>query len=128
LPVAALSFLRRVRQADGVGVVERQARLPVPPRPYHRCGTRSGPPRNARVREDRILPHLPALHQLLSGPAGATRRRRTRRGTDARHQASPEDVIQYLGENQITLTYGQATGTLHTGTARTIQTITLEAS
>jgi hypothetical protein len=37
-------------------------------------------------------------------------------------------VIQYLRENQITLTYDPATGTLHTGTGRTIQTITLEAS
>ena len=29
-----------------------------------------GRPKNAYVREDRILPHLPALHLLLTGPAG----------------------------------------------------------
>jgi hypothetical protein len=93
-------------------------------RPAYRCrhghttaaAPDPGRPRNARVREDRILPHLPALHLLLSGPAGATRRRRTRHGSDTRHQASPEDVIQYLRENQITRTYDPA------------QTITLEAS
>jgi site-specific DNA recombinase len=36
--------------------------------------------KNAYIREDRILPHLPALHQLLTEPAGGQRRRRTRRG------------------------------------------------
>jgi site-specific DNA recombinase len=54
-----------------------------------------GRPRNAFIREDRILPHLPALNLILAGPDGSEnqRRRRTRRGADARHQASPEDVI-----------------------------------
>jgi hypothetical protein len=28
--------MRRLRQADGISVVQRQARLPVPPRPHHR--------------------------------------------------------------------------------------------
>jgi hypothetical protein len=37
-------------------------------------------------------------------------------------------VILYLRERQVTLTYDPVTGTLHTGTARTVQTITLEAS
>jgi hypothetical protein len=88
-----------------------------------------GRPKNAFVREDRILPRLPALHMLLSGASAAEgRRRRTRRGTDVRHQASPGDVTMYMRENQITLTYDPATGTLHTGTAGAVQTITLEAS
>jgi site-specific DNA recombinase len=44
-----------------------------------------GRPKNAYIREDRILPHLPALHLLLTGTEPAPgRRRRTRRGADAR--------------------------------------------
>jgi hypothetical protein len=86
-------------------------------------------PKNAYVREDRILPHLPALHILLSGgPPAEGRRRRTRRGADARHQASPEDAIRYLREQQVTLTYDPATRTLHTGTAEAATTVTLKAS
>ena len=60
-------------------------------------------------------------------PAGGTRRRRTRRGTDVRYQAA-EDVIGYLREQQITLTYDPAAGTLHAGTGEAAQTITLKAS
>ena len=57
-------------------------------RPAYRCrhghttaaAPDPGRPKNAWVREDRILPHLPALHILLSGtPAAEARRRRTRR-------------------------------------------------
>ena len=33
-------------------------------------------PKNAYVREDRILPHMPALHLLLTEAAGGRRRRR----------------------------------------------------
>ena len=62
-------------------------------------------PKNAYVREDRILPHLPALHLLLTGASRrSARRRRTRRGADVRPPASPEDVIGYLREHEITLT------------------------
>jgi site-specific DNA recombinase len=84
-------------------------------------------PRNAYVREDRIVPHLPALHLLLTEPAGGPRRRRTRRGTDVRRQAA-EDVIGYLREQQMTLTYDPATGALRAGTGETAQTVTLKAS
>jgi DNA invertase Pin-like site-specific DNA recombinase len=89
-----------------------------------------GRPKNAHVREDRILPHLPALHMLLNQepPAGEQRRRRTRRGIDVQHQVTPEDAIGYLRENQITLTYDPAAGTLHAGTGTAAQTITLKAS
>jgi hypothetical protein len=50
-----------------------------------------GSARNAYVREDRILPRLPALHLDLAGaePAEARRRRRTRGGIDVRPPASP---------------------------------------
>ena len=51
--------------------------------------------KNTYIREDRILPNLPALHLQLSKPGGGPWRRRTRRGVDVRHQADPEDVIGY---------------------------------
>ena len=61
-------------------------------KPAYRCRhghtTASAPspqrPKNAYVREDLIVPYLPALHVLLAGPAGGQRRRRTRRGIDVR--------------------------------------------
>jgi site-specific DNA recombinase len=83
--------------------------------------------KNVYVREDRIVPHLPALHLLLTEPAGGQRRRRTRRGTHVRYQAA-EDVICHLREQEITLAYDPATGTLHAGTGENSQTITLQAS
>jgi site-specific DNA recombinase len=88
-----------------------------------------GRPKNAYVREERILPRLPALHLLLTGtdPAGG-RRRRTRRGVDVRRQCSAEDVIAFLREREITLTYDPAAGTLRAGTASTAQIVTMEAS
>jgi site-specific DNA recombinase len=86
-------------------------------------------PKNAYIREDKILPHLPALHVLLTGTSPAAgRRRRTRRGADARQQASLEDVTGYLREQQITLTYDPAAGTLRARTSEAAQTITLKAS
>jgi site-specific DNA recombinase len=104
--------------------------------PAYRCrhgrttASRRGPgqPGNAYIREDRILPHLPALHLALTQPAAGQRRRRTRRGLDARYQASPEDVIGYLRERRITLTYDPAASTLDAGTGETAQTITLTAN
>jgi len=85
-------------------------------------------PRNTHVREDRILPHLPALHLQLTEPATPQRRRRTRRGLDTRHQVGAEDVISYLRERRITLTYAPASGALSAGTAGAAQAITLTGS
>jgi Recombinase zinc beta ribbon domain len=65
-------------------------------------------PKNAYVREDRILAHLPALHLLLTGTEPARRRRRTRRGADTRPQAGADDVIGYMRDRGITLTYDPA--------------------
>ena len=103
-------------------------------RPAYRCrhGHSSasapdpGQPRNAFIREDRVLPHLPALHLLLTGADGSDgqRRRRTRRGADARHHASPEDVIARLRDNQVTLTFDAAAGTLHAEGAAAIHIVT----
>jgi hypothetical protein len=63
------------------------------------------------------VPHLPALHLLLTEPAGGPRRRRTRRGTDVWRQAA-EDVIGYLREQQMTLTYDPAAGSCEQEPAR----------
>jgi site-specific DNA recombinase len=75
-------------------------------RPANRCrhghtsATRPGParPKNLYIREDRILPHLVAVYNLLVGaePAAGRRRRRTRRGTDVSPPVSEADVISYL--------------------------------
>jgi site-specific DNA recombinase len=106
-------------------------------RPAYRCrhghttaaAPDPGRPKNARVREDRILPHLPALCILLNGaPAAEGRRRRTRRGAGVRLQASPDDVIAYLRERQITLACDPAEATLRADTGDAAQTITLKAS
>jgi hypothetical protein len=77
----------------------------------HTTATAPGPgrPPNAYVRQDHILARLPGLHLLLTGGQPA-RRRRTRRGTAARPAASPQDVIVYLREHGITLTYDPAAG------------------
>ncbi|MGH3204035.1 MAG: recombinase family protein [Streptosporangiaceae bacterium] len=85
-------------------------------------------PKKAHVREALIIPHLPALLHLLLTGAEAGRRRRTRRGIDVRSQATAKDIISYLREQQVTLTYDPATGILHTGTAETATTVTLKAS
>jgi hypothetical protein len=107
-------------------------------KPAYRCRhghtTASKPdparPKNAYVREDRIMPHLPAVHLLLtrSERGGERRRRRTHGGADVRPQASPEDVIGYLREHRISLTYDPAAATLLAGTAGAAQAITLKAS
>ena len=68
-------------------------------------------PKNTYVREDKLLPYLPALHLLLTTPATRVRRR-TRAGADVRPAMSPGEVIGYLRENEITLTWGPAAAAL----------------
>jgi site-specific DNA recombinase len=105
-------------------------------KPAYRCRhghTSASPPdpgraRNAYAREDRLLPRLPALHLLLTGAEPAAgRRRRTRRGIDARPAVSAEDVIGFLRERGIALTWDQFSRTLQAGT-EAAQTITGKAS
>ena len=96
-------------------------------RPAYRCRhghTTAAPPdpdrpKNAYVREDRILPQLPALHLLLTGAdPGTRRRRRTRRGMDTLLAAGGGgDVIGYLHEHGILLTYDPAAETLQADTS-----------
>jgi hypothetical protein len=106
-------------------------------KPAYRCrhgrtkalGPDPGRPRNAYVREDRVLPHLPALRLLLNGTEPpAARRRRTRRGAEVRPAASPEEAIGYLREREIVLAYHQAGGTVKAGTSGAAQTIIMKAS
>ena len=97
----------------------------------HTSATTPGPGRvrNAYVREDRILGHLPALLLLLTGtePA-ARRRRRTRRGTDTVPAVTAEDVIGYLRGHRITLTWDPAAEALQAGTREATKTIIGKAS
>jgi len=94
-------------------------------RPAYRCphghSSASTPdlarPKNLYIREDRILPHLPALYLLVSaaGPDSRRRsRRRTRWGIDVPRPVSDEVVIGYLRAREITLTYDPRAGTLPT--------------
>jgi len=93
----------------------------------HTTATAPGPGRaNAYLREDRILAQLPALHLLLTRGQPA-RRRRTRHGTDARPAASTQDVLGYLREQDITLTWDQAAGVLRAEAAEVTTSITLKA-
>jgi hypothetical protein len=84
-------------------------------------------PKNTYVREDKLLPHLPALHLLLTTPAVRTRRR-TRAGTDTTGSASPDEVIAYLREQEITITWNPATAALQARATRTAKTVTIKAS
>jgi hypothetical protein len=84
----------------------------------HTTASKPGPdrPRNAYIREDRVLKHLTALHLLLTAGQPPARRRRTRRGIDARSQVSQEDALGYLRRQRMTLIWDQASGTLSAGT------------
>ena len=83
-------------------------------------------PKNTYVREDKLLPHLPALHLLLTSPA-LRARRRTRAGADVRAGVSPGEVIGYLREHEITLTWDPATAALKARTKQTAKTVTVTA-
>jgi site-specific DNA recombinase len=88
-----------------------------------------GRPKNAYLREDQVLEHLPALHLLLAqAEPSPLRRRRTRRGVDVRSALNPQDTIQFFRETQITLVYDQVTGTLQAEKSETAKTIIRKAS
>jgi site-specific DNA recombinase len=82
---------------------------------------------NAYIREDKLLPHLPALHLLLTTPA-VRARRRTRAGADVTTALSPAEVIGYLREQEITLTWNPGTAALQARGTETAKTITVKAS
>ena len=85
----------------------------------------SARPKNLYIREDRILPHLPALFVLLAGTetAAGRRRRRTRRGTDVPTPVSNAKAIRYLRSRKITLTYDPQSETLQADTAEAVTAI-----
>jgi site-specific DNA recombinase len=83
-------------------------------------------PKNTYVREDKLLPHLPALHQLLTSPV-VRARRRTRAGTDVRDTASPGEVIAYLRAQEITITWNPAAAALQARATDAAKTVTVKA-
>jgi hypothetical protein len=84
-------------------------------------------PKNTYVREDKLLPHLPALHLLLT--SSATRaRRRTRGGSDVRAAVNPGEVIGYLREHEITLTWNPAAATVQAPATQTGKTVTVKTN
>ena len=84
-------------------------------------------PKNAYVREDKLLPRLPALHLLLTSPATRARRR-TRAGADVRSTVSPGEVVGYLREHEITLTWNPGVAALQARATGTAKTVTVKAS
>lgn len=88
-----------------------------------------GRPKNAYLRKDRVLEHLPALHLLLTqaGPP-RVRRRRTRGGIDVRSALSPQDAARFLRENRIAIVYHQATRTLQAAQSEAAKIIIRKAS
>jgi len=82
-------------------------------------------PKNTYIREDKLLPHLPALH--LTTPAMRARRR-TRAGADVTGAAGPSEVIGYLREHEITLTWNPAAATLQAPATQTAKTVTVKTS
>ena len=87
-------------------------------------------PKNLYVREDRILPHLPAVHDLLTSenPPEGRRRRRTRRGVVLPRPIAGEDVISHLRAREITLTYDPRTKTLQADEPEAVTTAIGRAS
>jgi hypothetical protein len=83
-----------------------------------------GRAKNTYIREDKLLPHLPALHRLLTSPA-VRARRRTRAGADVRGTVSPGEVIGYLREHEIALTWDPAAAALHARATQTAKTVTV---
>jgi hypothetical protein len=64
---------------------------------------------------------------LLTQPPSAERRRkRTRGGVDTHCQATADDVIRYLREQQVTLTYDPAAPALHAENGRAATTMSLK--
>jgi len=84
-------------------------------------------PTNAYIREDKLLPHLPALHLLLTSP-NVRARRRTRAGADTRStcRLSAGEVIGYLREHEITLTWDPAAAALQARATETAKTVTIK--
>jgi site-specific DNA recombinase len=98
----------------------------------HTSASRPDParPKNAYVREGIVLAQLPALHSQLTRaqPASAGRgtrsRRRTRHGIDVNARPDVADIIGFLRQHRVTLTWDQDAATLRAGTHEAIATCT----
>ena len=66
--LAGLLACGRCGRQAGVRLVQRQARLPVPPRLHQRHPPGPARPKNTYIREDQILPHLAAMAILMRRP------------------------------------------------------------
>jgi hypothetical protein len=86
--------------------------------------------KNVYIREDHILPHLPALYARLTGasPAARRRRRRTRAGIEVARPISAQDVIGYLRAREITLTCDPQAATLQADTPHAVTAVIGRAS
>lgn len=104
--------LRPVRAANGISLVQRQARRPVPPRLHQRRPARNScRPNNTYVRLDQILPHLTALAILHAGCGEA-------QDGDAVPVTAPAEAagpIDQLRASGVTLTYDPDTRSIRTG-------------
>jgi site-specific DNA recombinase len=93
------------------------------------AGPDPGRPKNAYLREDRVLEHLPALHLLLTqAESPQARRRRTRRGVDVPSAPSQQDAVRFFREGRIALVFDQTTGTLQADKGETAKVILRKAS
>ena len=86
-----------------------------------------GRAKNTYIREDKLLTHLPALHLLLTTPATRVRHR-TRAGADVRPAVSPDEVLTYLREHGITLTWDPAAAALQARATGDAKPVTVKAS
>jgi site-specific DNA recombinase len=84
-------------------------------------------PKNTYIREDKLLPHLPALHLFPTTPATRARRR-TRAGTDVRTTANAGTVLTYLRKHEIALTWDPAAAALQAHAPETAKTFTVKTS
>jgi site-specific DNA recombinase len=85
-------------------------------------------PKNTYVREDKLLPYLPALHLLLaSAQTGSRTRHRTRAGADVRGAVSLGEAIGYLREHEIPITWNPAAAALQARATETAKTVTVTA-
>ena len=102
--------LRPVRASAGISLVQRQARLPVPPRPHQRSPAQHRTAENTYVREDQILPHLAAVAILLARGSQAN-------GDGTRQLTTPAEtagLVDRLRTAGVILTYDPGTLTIRT--------------
>ena len=114
VPARRAAGVRAVRAAAGISLVQRQARLPVPPRLHQRHRPRSRPgrrtPTSARTRSCRTWPPSPSCSPAHAGKPGpgtaAAQHHRPRRG---------RGLIDQLRADGIVLTYDPDSRTLRAG-------------